>query len=282
MMPDGYPPIVAYERLPGAPDYEAMQHFSQAFLRANQHALSGYTAQWVADPLHHWSRRWEYPWVAERLQVALVPGEAAQLLDAGSGLTFFPHWLATRFPQAVIHCGDCDPAVGRAAGRLTAPAVPQVRYAMQDLAALTYPDAALDVVYCISVLEHCDRPASVVAELVRVLKPGGRLLLTMDIGLDGRSPIPRADAGRLLALLAEHLTPDGDYARLPAECDEARIVTTAYTRRVDPTLLPWRRRLPRGAEWQRLLRHPGLLLRPTFRSLTCVCVGYTRPVRAAG
>jgi SAM-dependent methyltransferase len=41
------------------------------------------------------------------------------------------------------------------------------------------PDGAIDSALCTEVLEHCPHPGSVLAEVHRVLKPGGSLLLTV-------------------------------------------------------------------------------------------------------
>jgi SAM-dependent methyltransferase len=48
----------------------------------------------------------------------------------------------------------------------------------QDIQALTYPDGGFDAVLCIEVLEHVADPFKAVAEIKRVLRPGGRLLVT--------------------------------------------------------------------------------------------------------
>lgn len=48
-----------------------------------------------------------------------------------------------------------------------------------DGAALPFADASFDGVLCLEVLEHVRRPAAVVAEIARVLKPGGRGWISM-------------------------------------------------------------------------------------------------------
>ncbi|NIT35793.1 MAG: methyltransferase domain-containing protein [candidate division Zixibacteria bacterium] len=47
-----------------------------------------------------------------------------------------------------------------------------------DLKSLPYPDNTFDAVFCSQVLEHEREPAAVLAELRRVSKPGGTLVLT--------------------------------------------------------------------------------------------------------
>lgn len=47
-----------------------------------------------------------------------------------------------------------------------------------DLRAIPLPDAALDVAIVTEVLEHCANPFAAVAELWRVVKPGGLLFVT--------------------------------------------------------------------------------------------------------
>ena len=48
-----------------------------------------------------------------------------------------------------------------------------------DVCALPYPDATFDLVMTAHVLEHLADPAIALAEMVRVLKPGGRLVVSV-------------------------------------------------------------------------------------------------------
>ena len=49
---------------------------------------------------------------------------------------------------------------------------------MADLLDIPVPDESVDGIICHQVLEHVTDPARVVGELYRVLRPGGRLLLS--------------------------------------------------------------------------------------------------------
>ena len=47
-----------------------------------------------------------------------------------------------------------------------------------DISAIPEPDAAFDAILCSEVLEHVPDPTKVLDEFVRLLKPGGKLILT--------------------------------------------------------------------------------------------------------
>lgn len=49
----------------------------------------------------------------------------------------------------------------------------------QDLEALGFADGSVDGLICLDVLEHVAEPFRAIAEIKRVLRPGGRLLLTV-------------------------------------------------------------------------------------------------------
>jgi SAM-dependent methyltransferase len=53
---------------------------------------------------------------------------------------------------------------------------------VSDAAAIPVPNASFDAVLCTEVLEHVPDPVAVVQELARVLRPGGKLLLTAPLG----------------------------------------------------------------------------------------------------
>ncbi len=49
---------------------------------------------------------------------------------------------------------------------------------VSDATAIPVPDAGFDLVLCTEMLEHVPEPIRVIRELARILKPGGRLLLS--------------------------------------------------------------------------------------------------------
>ncbi len=157
---------------------------------------------WPKDPLHTWSRCWEYPYAFHHLRTQFAAGgtTGAHVADLGSGVTFFPFALARLGFH--VTCVDVDPVVERDLGR----AVPVVEHApgkidfkLTDGDSLPFEDASLDGLYCISVLEHMPRFDRVIAETERVLKPGGLLVVTIDLILQGDGAIGREGRAKLRA-----------------------------------------------------------------------------------
>jgi len=122
-------------------------------------------------PFGHWSRIWEYPWV---MCNARLDRPGLKVLDAGGGGACLQYHLrAAAGGQHVVNA-DRDPGM--------LPAYDTGIDGVQaDLMALPFAAGAFDRVACVSVLEHTADPAAVVNELWRVLAPGGRLLLTLDV-----------------------------------------------------------------------------------------------------
>lgn len=141
--------------------------------------------------------RWwsdEVRWV--RTLRNLVPGRLAwfdrhadwdgrDVLDLGCAGGFMAEALAGRGARVT----GIDPAgEAIAAARLRAERMGQViRYDVGVGEALPYPDAAFDRVVCVDVLEHVQSLPQVLAETVRVLRPGGLFLFDTI----NRNPIAR-------------------------------------------------------------------------------------------
>ena len=151
--------------------------------------------KWPADALHAWSRVWEYPYVYHHLKEwrGLLPeGAAPRVLDMGSGVTFFPFAVARL--GCHVTCADIDPVcledLGRAIGLL--PQSPgSVDVLLTDGRLLPFDSDSLDAIYCISVLEHVPDFEHAVAGMARALRPGGMLLLTVDVDLKDPEDIDR-------------------------------------------------------------------------------------------
>ncbi len=101
------------------------------------------------------------------LAAELRPG--ARVLDAGCGPGALARWIAEHEPRAPLTLLDASPAMLERAA-----AVPG-RHVRGDLLALPFPDGVFDIVTCAWALETVADPARALAELQRVLAPGGLL-----------------------------------------------------------------------------------------------------------
>jgi SAM-dependent methyltransferase len=92
-------------------------------------------------------------------------GSPVRVLDVGSADGPSVGWL--RRHDGLHTTLDIDPR-GLSAGGVCG-----------SVLALPFPDATFDVVAAFDVVEHCEPEAAALAELARVLAPGGRLLLSV-------------------------------------------------------------------------------------------------------
>ncbi len=130
--------------------------------------------------------------ITEALEHALIlrlAGDLAgkRVLDVGSGDGTLSRVLAGQGASSVVGC-DVDPRmVGRAVAAAGAEnvlmanervgAAPVPRYVAGQAEALPFPDRSFDVVTCITVLTFIPDAQAALAEMARVLAPGGRLIL---------------------------------------------------------------------------------------------------------
>lgn len=137
-----------------------------------------------------------------------VPAGTARVLDVGCGNALFTQWLRQRAAEVVGV--DHTPRNCRQGRR----EYPELRLAASAGEHLPFADASFDCVVCSDTVEHVDDDQACIDELIRVLKPGGTLIVTMPQGglfgfLDGenlvnlffdgvrRLRIPKPGGGRI-------------------------------------------------------------------------------------
>ena len=114
------------------------------------------------------------PW--HQMAIPRLPAlEGRRVLEIGCGRGGFSEYLASRGADVVA--ADFSPAAVRQAqrrleGHVTAEAV------VADIEAIQFERDSFDVVVSLDTIEHVPHPTRAVAELVRVLRPGGKLVLT--------------------------------------------------------------------------------------------------------
>ncbi|RLC89155.1 MAG: hypothetical protein DRI37_04555 [Chloroflexi bacterium] len=117
--------------------------------------------------------------------LALVPDPLVLDVATGTG-----RLARTLLPQAGFHgrmiALDYSREMLREAVKTTRPWSERLTFLWQDAAVLPFPDDTFDAVSCLEASEFMSHPDQVLAELVRVLRPGGILLTTNRIGQQAR------------------------------------------------------------------------------------------------
>ncbi len=153
------------------------------------------------------------PWAWERRRALLLgelqPGE--RVLDLGCG--------AGRFVAALRQAGADAIGVDLAEGALER-ARRNVPGADFSPTTEPIPDSSVDLVWCSEVIEHVPDTAALLSEARRVLKTGGRILVTTpSYDLPRRVPIA-------LLRWEAHFDPLGQHVRFYSRRSLARVLTT--------------------------------------------------------
>jgi ubiquinone/menaquinone biosynthesis C-methylase UbiE len=164
------------------------------------------TYDWIArryDAIKQFDPRAERWFVAGPLLRQLAGVRQPLVLDVATGTGRLPMaLLRDRFPGRITGL-DLSLGMLRQAHRKLQPYGDQVRLVWQDATHLPFDDEAFDAVTCLESLEFLPRPLEALAEMVRVLAPGGVLFLTNRVGGEARllpgKAIPRPEFERVLA-----------------------------------------------------------------------------------
>ncbi len=132
-------------------------------------------------------------WPQERELIATyrLPATAG-VLDVGSGTGEFSARLAEYLPQSKLLGVEILPQSVTYARQHHGRLAPRLDFKVGDAFALEFPDQRFDFVTCRHMLQSVPEPQRVIAELIRVTRPGGRLhLLVEDYGMIHAYPTRR-------------------------------------------------------------------------------------------
>jgi len=130
--------------------------------------------------INHWSRLFEYPWSMMKADFK----KDDVVLDAGGANALIQYYAALRCKE-VINLDLSEHYLKLANDIRLRNYFRNITLQQGNLESILYPDGWFDKVLCISVLEHSENPEKILYEMLRVLKLGGRLIVTMDIS-DGK------------------------------------------------------------------------------------------------
>jgi 2-polyprenyl-3-methyl-5-hydroxy-6-metoxy-1,4-benzoquinol methylase len=208
--------------------------------------------KWPRDPLHWWSRAWEYPYAYYHLQQEIEASRGSRtvtVVDLGSGVTFFPFAVARLGVR--VNCLDIDPVCKQdleRAAEVVSHVPGSVDCALISDTKFPLRNGEVDAVYCISVLEHIEDVEDNIQEIARILRPGGMFILTIDLDLCGYLELGVARYQELREYVAESF-----------ELVEPEITTHPRDMLVQCRRPPWVKRARfRGREWARAALGRGL------------------------
>jgi len=196
---------------------------TQGFSAPTLHALSQSGNQQIPlAEIHDFNQHSRDKWMATKA-ASVEAGES--VLDVGAGTCPY----RTLFSHCVYKTHDFMKYSGEKLGGTND--YGNIDY-VSEITAIPVPDNSFDVVICTEVLEHVPNPILALTELSRIVRPGGRLLITAPLGsglhqlpyhyYGGFSPEWYHHWGRHLGLEVVETTPNGGFFRLLAqECTRA-------------------------------------------------------------
>ena len=146
-------------------------------------------------------------------EIGIVAGQ--KVLDLGCGSGVISHELAKRvYPAEVIGIDISEELlkkgehIYRAQSHRTQE---NLSFQQGSVYELPFPNNSFDVVYARLLFQHLSAPLDALANILRVLKPGGKLcILDIDKGWSGLYPEPHSSVELDKAIIQEQLSQGGD------------------------------------------------------------------------
>jgi ubiquinone/menaquinone biosynthesis C-methylase UbiE len=124
----------------------------------------------VNNPLRVMMQRLIFRWICRQAG----PGPGALILEVGCGRGAGARLILEKFQPAALHAMDLDRQMIRQAQAFLTPSQRRrIFLYLGDACRLPYRDGALDGVFAFGVLHHLSNWRAGLAEIARVLKPGG-------------------------------------------------------------------------------------------------------------
>ena len=226
-LPSGLPDLKHYDKNLKSQIFLDVEKYAKSWMEMHKLTMNRYAKKWVRDPLHWWSRTYEYSFHIQHIKSKILcqrknkKQNIVQLLDAGAGTDFISWYLLSldMKESGVYHnvtAVDFDKMNGLNHAEINARYVSvgmpwsQTVFVRAALQQLPLPSMQYDIVFCISVLEHTDNFHKIISEFYRVLNPGGILIVSFDIDLVEKGPVYPARAYHLLQILQKYFKPFDD------------------------------------------------------------------------
>lgn len=266
MMPHGIIKIKNYNDVSRSDLFKELESFSDDFSKLQKELFPEFSKRWVKDSFHQWSRQYEYPFATDA--ISDLSGGKGRILDAGSGITFFPYYLIEKYPDKQVECCDYDPKLKSQFERVNSKLNKSIQYFNADIRNIDKPDNYYNAVYCISVLEHTDDYDGILKELARITSKDGHLILTFDISMDGSADVSIEKAIELLAVIEKYYVQvPGKISLSGSDLESSEVLTTNYINTINKDLIPWK--YPYLMFFKSLSK--GKLPKYLLRNLTCYC-----------
>jgi demethylmenaquinone methyltransferase/2-methoxy-6-polyprenyl-1,4-benzoquinol methylase len=130
---------------------------------------------------------WQDPRWRRALVGEVAPRPGQRILDVATGTGMVAAELLRRADCSVVGIDQSEPMLARARARFAGRPESQVRLVRGEAEALPFEDASFDGLTFTYLLRYVEDPAATVAELARVVRPGGRVA-SLEFGVPPLAP----------------------------------------------------------------------------------------------